>query len=239
MPSQGCAVRLMAVSLLPSPPPPLRTIHVFPPDGRLRHQVWWHILYTRGRGRAGGRSGREDRERNEDERSRRQERRKRKRENKSETEEEERRDPLLSRALRRAYCVILATVAAATAGIIIISKGRQNTGPESHNAEFYDFWHRGETRPDAQRDFLCSSNSLLSLSLSPGLDITPAKMNVFSKHTSCPTVVGGFVVAVSERARKCQRTRKYEGKKRKVKKRRVKKEKKQIEKSRNQQVQSL
>lgn len=46
--------------------------------------------------------------------------------------------------VRRAYCVILATVAAATAGIIIISKGGQNTGPESHNAEFYDFWHRGD-----------------------------------------------------------------------------------------------
>lgn len=46
--------------------------------------------------------------------------------------------------LRRAYCVILATVPAATAGIIIISKGGQNTGPESHNAEFYDYWHRGD-----------------------------------------------------------------------------------------------
>lgn len=158
MPSQGCAVRLMAVSLLLPPPSPQDNPRVstgwpFTPSGLVAH-----IIHPR-KGESGGRSGREDRERNEDERSQRQERRKRKRENKSETEEEkeeveERRDPLLSRALRRAYCVILATVAAATAGIIIISKGRQNTGPESHNAEFYDFWHRGETRPDATRLFM-------------------------------------------------------------------------------------
>lgn len=54
-------------------------------------------------------------------------------------EEEEKRDGSLVRS--HAYCVILATVAAE---VIIISKEGQNTGPESHNAEFYDLWHRGQ-----------------------------------------------------------------------------------------------
>jgi len=77
--------------------------------------------------------------------------------------------------LRRAYCVILATVAAATAGIIIILKGGQNTGPESHNAEFYDFWHRGDATG-------CNAAFYAPLT-APDL-ISRPEMNGFSKRPS-------------------------------------------------------
>lgn len=43
MPSAGAARSVWWPSL-----PPSWTIHVFPLDGRLHHQVWWHILYTGG-----------------------------------------------------------------------------------------------------------------------------------------------------------------------------------------------
>lgn len=79
----------------------------------------------------------------------------REREQENEKEEERKIDRCFLE-LRRAYCVILATVAAATAGIIIISKGGQNTGPESHNAEFYDFWHRGDATGCTTRLFMLS-----------------------------------------------------------------------------------
>lgn len=77
--------------------------------------------------------------------------------------------------LRRAYCVILATVAAATAGIIIISKGGQNTGPESHNAEFYDFWHR--------EDATGCNAAFYALLTAPDL-ISRSEMDGFSKRLS-------------------------------------------------------
>lgn len=89
--------------------------------------------------------------------------------------EEERRIDRCFLGLRRAYCVILATVAAATAGIIIISKGGQNTGPESHNAEFYDFWHRGDATG-------CNA-AFYALLTAPDL-ISRPEMNGFSKRLS-------------------------------------------------------
>ncbi|KYN21144.1 hypothetical protein ALC57_06484 [Trachymyrmex cornetzi] len=89
--------------------------------------------------------------------------------------EEERRIDCCFLGLRRAYCVILATVAAATAGIIIISKGGQNTGPESHNAEFYDFWHRGDATG-------CNA-AFYALLTAPDL-ISRPEMNGFSKRLS-------------------------------------------------------
>ncbi|KYN43735.1 hypothetical protein ALC56_01997 [Trachymyrmex septentrionalis] len=81
--------------------------------------------------------------------------------------------------LRRAYCVILATVAAATAGIIIISKGGQNTGPKSHNAEFYDFWHRGDATG-------CNA-AFYALLTAPDL-ISRPEMNGFSKRNELLSV---------------------------------------------------
>lgn len=154
---------------------------MFPPAGRLRHQVWWHILYTRGRKQKKRRPNDEDR------RSQRQ--------RQSEKERKRERDkPLLSWA-RRAYCVILATVAAATAGIIIISKGGQNTGPESHNAEFYDFWHRGDATG-------CNA-AFYTLLTAPDL-ISRPEMDGFSKRLSDHRRIRSAVI---ERIRKCRRTR--------------------------------
>jgi len=92
-----------------------------------------------------------------------------------EAKENERRIDRCFLGLRRAYCVILATVAAATAGIIIISKGGQNTGPESHNAEFYDFWHRGDATG-------CNA-AFYALLTAPDL-ISRPEMNGFSKRLS-------------------------------------------------------
>ena len=145
MTSQGPAARLMDLSLLfppfflsffslpfllssslllSSPRRSLPLVGAFPPFTPSR--VWWHILYTCGK----------DAERDETEgggwkRGRGGGGRRRK----------EKRDRRFLLVCSGAYCVILATVAA---GVIIISKEGQNTGPESHNAEFYDFWHRGQ-----------------------------------------------------------------------------------------------
>lgn len=74
--------------------------------------------------------------------------------------------------------MILATVAAATAGIIIISKGGQNTGPESHNAEFYDFWHRGNAT---------GCNVAFYALLTADL-ISSTEMYNFSKHLFASTI---------------------------------------------------
>lgn len=98
----------------------------------------------------------------------------REREQENEKEEERKMDRCFL-GLRRAYCVILATVAAATAGIIIISKGGQNTGPESHNAEFYDFWHRGDATG-------CNA-AFYALLTAPDL-ISRPEMDGFSKRLS-------------------------------------------------------
>lgn len=193
--SQGCARFVWWSSLLPAPS---RTIHVFPPDGRLHHQVWWHILYTEERGsRERGRKGRnrEKRRRTKSKTERRKKARKLEWETKRERETN-----TVAFLSSPAYCVILATVAATTAGIIIISKGRQNTDPESHNAEFYDFWHRGDATG-------CNATFYALLTASP-LSWYHVREDERLFETSCPTVVG-FVVAVSKANTKMSTNKKY------------------------------
>lgn len=137
---------------------------MFPLDDRLHHQVWWHILYT---------GGRKQKKRTETDEAKGRDRAG-KRARVSEKEEAREIDRCFL-GLRRAYCVILATVAAATAGIIIISKGGQNTGPESHNAEFYDFWHR--------EDATGCNAAFYALLTAPDL-ISRSEMDGFSKRLS-------------------------------------------------------
>lgn len=144
MPSQGCAVRLMAFSSSVLDHPRVSTGWPFTPSGLVAH-----IIYRRKK------TEEEKAKRDEDERSQRQ-RQSGKESRRTKEKEEGRKIERCFLELRRAYCVILATVAAATAGIIIISKGGQNTGPESHNAEFYDFWHRGDATGCTTRLFMLS-----------------------------------------------------------------------------------
>jgi len=155
--SQGCAVRLMAFSSSVLDHRRVSTGWPFTPSGLVAH-----IIYRR--------------KKTEEEKTEGRRQTKPKAETEREYEKEEKRKiDCCFLGPRRAYCVILATVAAATAGIIIISKGGQNTGPESHNAEFYDFWHRGDATG-------CNA-AFYALLTAPDL-ISRPEMDGFSKRLS-------------------------------------------------------